>query len=178
MRLSALKRTIEAARLEREIVVSNYPSYREAGSALARSYEQLEVTNKQLVRSLKRFSYTFDDVDLVECDQAQLRVAARRRQERQPSHPIPAAGDVRRPGERVGGGGAVDDVAASASVGARSMVEWLEVATGDSLRARSSSSAFVALSLGDRACGRQRFRRANCGSNTTIWPGSFSRSSA
>ena len=66
VRLSALKRTIDAARLEREIVVSNYPSYREAGSALARSYEQLDVTNKQLVRSLKRFSFTFDDIDLVD----------------------------------------------------------------------------------------------------------------
>ncbi len=65
VRLAALKRTIEAARLEREIVVSNYPSYREAGSALARSYEQLQVTNAQLVRSLKRFSNTFDDADLV-----------------------------------------------------------------------------------------------------------------
>ncbi len=63
--LAALKRTVDAARLEREIVVSNYPSYREAGSALARSYEQLQVTNRQLVRSLKRFSNTFDDADLV-----------------------------------------------------------------------------------------------------------------
>jgi len=65
VRLAALKRTIDQARLNREIVVSNYPSYREAGAALARSYEQLDVTNKQLLRSLKRFNYTFDDVELV-----------------------------------------------------------------------------------------------------------------
>jgi len=65
VRLAALKRTIDQARLNHEIVVSNYPSYREAGAALARSYEQLNVTNKQLLRSLKRFNYTFDDVDLV-----------------------------------------------------------------------------------------------------------------
>lgn len=65
VRLAALKRTIDQARLNHEIVVSNYPSYREAGAALARSYEQLDVTNKQLLRSLKRFNYTFDDVDLV-----------------------------------------------------------------------------------------------------------------
>ena len=66
VRLAALKRTIDDARLKREIVISNYPSYREAGAALARSYEQLDVTNKQLLRSLKRFSYTFDDADLVD----------------------------------------------------------------------------------------------------------------
>lgn len=65
VRLAALKRTIDEARLKREIVISNYPSYREAGAALARSYEQLDVTNKQLLRNLKRFSYTYDDADLV-----------------------------------------------------------------------------------------------------------------
>jgi tetratricopeptide (TPR) repeat protein len=66
VRLAALKRTIDQARLKREIVISNYPSYREAGAALARSYEQLNVTNKLLLRSLKRFSYTFDANDLTE----------------------------------------------------------------------------------------------------------------
>lgn len=66
VRLAALKRTIDQARLKREIVISNYPSYREAGTSLARSYQQLDVTNKQILRSLKRFSYTFDDADLVD----------------------------------------------------------------------------------------------------------------
>jgi tetratricopeptide (TPR) repeat protein len=66
VRLAALKRTIDQARLKREIVISNYPSYREAGVALARSYEQLDVTNKLLLRSLKRFSYTFDANDLTD----------------------------------------------------------------------------------------------------------------
>lgn len=66
VRLAALKRTIDQARLKREIVISNYPSYREAGVTLARSYEQLNVTNKLLLRSLKRFSYTFDANDLTD----------------------------------------------------------------------------------------------------------------
>ncbi|MGA8534327.1 MAG: hypothetical protein WB615_09500 [Candidatus Tumulicola sp.] len=66
VRLTALKRTIDQARLKREIVISNYPSYREAGVALARSYEQLNVTNKLLLRSLKRFSFTFDGNDLID----------------------------------------------------------------------------------------------------------------
>jgi tetratricopeptide (TPR) repeat protein len=66
VRLAALKRDIDQARLKREIVISNYPSYREAGVSLARSYEQLNVTNKLLLRSLKRFSYTFDANDLTD----------------------------------------------------------------------------------------------------------------
>lgn len=66
VRLATLKRTLDAARLEREIVASNYPSYREAAVALARSYAQLETTNKRLQRSLRLFSVTFDDGDLVD----------------------------------------------------------------------------------------------------------------
>lgn len=65
VRLAALKRTIDEARLKHEIVVSNYPSYREAGAAIARSYQGLDVTNKQLLKSLKRFTITYDDADLV-----------------------------------------------------------------------------------------------------------------
>ena len=35
VRLAAIERTIDEARLKREIVISNYPSYREAGTARA-----------------------------------------------------------------------------------------------------------------------------------------------
>jgi lipopolysaccharide biosynthesis regulator YciM len=64
VRLSALKTTIEAAKLRREIVVSNYPTYRDAGAQLQHAYEQLDATNKVLLRHLRRFSYTFDTDDL------------------------------------------------------------------------------------------------------------------
>lgn len=64
VRLEALKRTIDQARLKREIVISNYPTYREAGLQLQRAYEQLNSTNKLLLKSLKRFGYTFDANDL------------------------------------------------------------------------------------------------------------------
>lgn len=64
VRLTSLERTIEQARLKREIAISNYPSYREAGLALQRAYQQLDVTNRQLLASLKRFGYTFDANDL------------------------------------------------------------------------------------------------------------------
>jgi tetratricopeptide (TPR) repeat protein len=63
-RLAAIKSTIEQAKLQREIVLSNYPTYRAAGLELQRAYAQLNVTNALLLRSLKRFGYTFDAADL------------------------------------------------------------------------------------------------------------------
>jgi hypothetical protein len=58
--LSALKATIEQAKLKREIVLTNYPTYRAAGLEIQRAYAQLNVTNAILLRNLKRFGYTFD----------------------------------------------------------------------------------------------------------------------
>jgi tetratricopeptide (TPR) repeat protein len=66
VRLAALKTTIEQARLKREIVVSNYPTYRESGASIERAYAQLDTTNKLLLHSLKRFGYTFDANDLTD----------------------------------------------------------------------------------------------------------------
>jgi tetratricopeptide (TPR) repeat protein len=66
LRLAALKTTIEQAKLKREIVISNYPTYRESGVQIQRAYEQLDTTNKLLLRSLKRFGYTFDADDLTD----------------------------------------------------------------------------------------------------------------
>lgn len=64
VRLSALKASLDQAKLKREIVISNYPTYREAGVQIARAYEQLDITNKVILRDLKRFSYTYDPQDL------------------------------------------------------------------------------------------------------------------
>lgn len=66
VRLSALKTTVEQARLKREIVVSNYPAYREAGVQLQSAYRQLDVVNKQIITGLKRFGYTYDANNLTE----------------------------------------------------------------------------------------------------------------
>jgi tetratricopeptide (TPR) repeat protein len=60
VRLAALKATIEQAKLQREIVLSNYPTYRAAGLEIQRAYQQLNATNALLLRNLKHFSYTFD----------------------------------------------------------------------------------------------------------------------
>lgn len=63
-RLNALKITVGQAKLKREIVVSNYPTYHAAGLEISRSYAQLDATNALLLHNLKRFSYTFDTEDL------------------------------------------------------------------------------------------------------------------
>jgi tetratricopeptide (TPR) repeat protein len=66
VRLDALKTEIENAKLKREIVISNFPTYRAAGSGIAQAYGQLDATNKLLLKSLRRFSYTFDSNDLTD----------------------------------------------------------------------------------------------------------------
>jgi tetratricopeptide (TPR) repeat protein len=62
--LAALKATIEQAKLQREIVISNYPTYHAAGLEIQHAYQQLNATNALLLRSLKRFGYTFDASNL------------------------------------------------------------------------------------------------------------------
>lgn len=64
VRLAALKATIDQAKLQREIVLSNYPTYRAAGAEIQHAYARLNVTNGLLLRNLKRFGYTFDSNEL------------------------------------------------------------------------------------------------------------------
>ena len=64
VRLAALKSTIDQAKLQREIVLSNYPTYRVAGLEIQRAYQQLNLNNALLLRNLKRFGYTFDTTEL------------------------------------------------------------------------------------------------------------------
>lgn len=64
VRLEAMKATIDSAKLKREIVISNYPTYREAGVQMQHSYEALSASDKAILAALKRFSYSFDTGDL------------------------------------------------------------------------------------------------------------------
>ncbi len=64
VRLAALKTTLEGARLKREIVISNYPTYHDAGLQLQTAYKQLNLANAEILTSLKRFAYTYDADDL------------------------------------------------------------------------------------------------------------------
>jgi tetratricopeptide (TPR) repeat protein len=62
--LAAFKATLESAKLKREIVVSNYPTYRVTGLEIARAYQQLDAANAFVLRDLHHFSHTFDADDL------------------------------------------------------------------------------------------------------------------
>ena len=64
VRLAALRATIDDAKLKREIVISNYPTYHEAGTQIQRAYEALATSNKTILVDLKRFSYSYDTNDL------------------------------------------------------------------------------------------------------------------
>ncbi|HEX8806550.1 MAG TPA: hypothetical protein VF741_06355 [Candidatus Aquilonibacter sp.] len=64
VRLAALRGQIEDAKLKREIVISNYPTYRESGLQIQHAYKQLDAVNKAILTSLRRFAYTYDTDDL------------------------------------------------------------------------------------------------------------------
>jgi len=64
VRLAAMKGQLEDAKLKREIVISNYPTYKDAGLQLQHAYAQLDTVNKSVLASLKRFSYTYDTDEL------------------------------------------------------------------------------------------------------------------
>jgi len=64
VRLAELRSEVEQARVKREIVLSNYPAYRESGAGIVRSYENFEKSNKTIVAALGRFGYTYDSNEL------------------------------------------------------------------------------------------------------------------
>jgi tetratricopeptide (TPR) repeat protein len=64
VRLQALRSQLEDARLKREIVISNYPTYEGAGLQLQTAYAALNDQTKAVLASLRRFNYTYDTQDL------------------------------------------------------------------------------------------------------------------
>jgi len=64
VRLQAIRTAIEQAKLKREIVISNYPTYGAAADELLKGYAALTVSDKLILKSLKRFNYTYDTSDL------------------------------------------------------------------------------------------------------------------
>lgn len=64
VRLQQLRAEIEDARTKRQIVISNYPAYRETGARIRHSYAQLKEINAAIETSLKRFDYTYDSANL------------------------------------------------------------------------------------------------------------------
>jgi len=64
VRLEALRTQIEAARIKREIVLSNYPAYRETGVAIRHAYGQLKLPAAEVANGIQRFEYTYDSAQL------------------------------------------------------------------------------------------------------------------
>lgn len=64
VRLASLRSQVEGAKVKRQIVVSNYPTYRETGAALSRSFLQLKTQNSLILADLKSFDHTYDTADL------------------------------------------------------------------------------------------------------------------
>ncbi len=69
VRLQALRAQIDDARLKREIVISNYPTYQAAGLQMQTAYAALNDQSKDILKSLKRFNYTYDTQDLTKAIQ-------------------------------------------------------------------------------------------------------------
>jgi tetratricopeptide (TPR) repeat protein len=70
VRLQALRTQLEDARLKREIVVSNYPTYQGAGLQIQSAYSSVNAQTKAILTALKRFNYTYDPQDLTRAIQA------------------------------------------------------------------------------------------------------------
>ena len=65
VRVAELRSTIDQARVKREIVLSNYPTYKETGLELRKAYSQLHTQSNAIVLALTRFDYTYDSSELV-----------------------------------------------------------------------------------------------------------------
>jgi tetratricopeptide (TPR) repeat protein len=70
VRLQALRSELEDARLKREIVISNYPTYQGAGRQIRTAYADLNEQTMAILKNLKRFNYTYDTQDLTRAIQA------------------------------------------------------------------------------------------------------------
>ncbi len=62
--MQGLRSQIEQAKIKREIVVSNYPTYSETGAQIQKSYLQLKTMNAHIIESLKKFDYSYNLVEL------------------------------------------------------------------------------------------------------------------
>jgi tetratricopeptide (TPR) repeat protein len=64
VRVAQLRGDIEQARIKREIVLSNYPTYKETARQIRRSYQSLKLVDQRIVSALQRFDYTYDTQEL------------------------------------------------------------------------------------------------------------------
>jgi tetratricopeptide (TPR) repeat protein len=63
-RIAALRSQIEQAEIKRDIVVSNFPSYKETSINIRRSFAAVKRSTEDIGTSIARFEYTYDTSDL------------------------------------------------------------------------------------------------------------------
>ncbi len=63
-RIEALRSQIEQAEIKRDIVVSNFPSYKESTTSIRRSFAAVRRAAEEIGTSIARFEYTYDTDDL------------------------------------------------------------------------------------------------------------------
>jgi tetratricopeptide (TPR) repeat protein len=64
VRLAELRTEIEQARVKRQIVISNYPTYSETVLELRKNYAQLSKQSNAIVATLQRFDYSYDSTEI------------------------------------------------------------------------------------------------------------------
>lgn len=60
VRMQAIRSAVEQAKIKREIVVSNYPTYKETAAAILKSFKNLDDENKKITAGLRKFDYTYN----------------------------------------------------------------------------------------------------------------------
>jgi tetratricopeptide (TPR) repeat protein len=63
-RITALRSQIEQAEIKRDIVVSNFPSFKETSTNIRRSFAAVKRSTEEIGSSIARFEYTYDTSDL------------------------------------------------------------------------------------------------------------------
>ncbi len=63
-RIAALRSQIEQAEIKRDIVVSNFPSFKEASTNIRRSFSAVKRETEAIGTIIARFEYTYDTNDL------------------------------------------------------------------------------------------------------------------
>ena len=66
VRVAEIRSEVQQARTQREIVFANYPTYRENGQALRRTYFGLKVLANKIVAQLQLFDFTYDSTHLTQ----------------------------------------------------------------------------------------------------------------
>src|SRR5271166_2684975 len=66
VRVAQLRNEVEQAKVRRQLVVANYPTYKATGAQILQSFTLLDTQNKAIIAELHRFQFTYDSTHLTE----------------------------------------------------------------------------------------------------------------